>query len=638
MYSPRVRAAVAFVSLALCARVAAAQGAQQLSDEEKRGEAERACAAHAPTCDWLAMYSALERGSLGRALAARGLQIEPQPWGKPIAHVRIYNENVFAEDNWLRFFNFIHYTTRERAIRDELTIKEGDAWDDALVEESARRLRDPLYSSVVALIPVKSTEPGKVDLLVVTRDVWSLRFNTQYEYLSPPGALTNLSISISENNFLGNRDVLAATLRMDLGAIAVGPLFIDKNVMGTHLSLSARFDEIVTRRSLEVFDVDPTNHRPSGDPRGIQDAGVLHTEGNDSAISLSYPLWSLASEWGGGISFSHNYSVARRFSFTGLQGYDAPSTPGNDLLPWEYNLHTWTVNANVVRQWGTWLKQQLAIGQTVSSTRPSLLANFPADPVLQAEFIRDVFPRSERISTPYIEYSFFMPRYRTLRDVATYDLAEDARLGPDLDVAVGEGLHFLGSDYHFTQPTASVGWTFPWFDDGFVRVSAGASFRFQHALSHGNSVDSIDNTANAQVRAASPIVRYVRIIAQANITTRWNDTQNGFLTIGADSGLRGYAINQFFGQRRVSGMFEARSVPFPIWVLRVGGVVFYETGGAANSLAEMRLYHDVGFGLRALIPQTSRDLFRFDLAFPLVGAPGWPAGQPHFLAGFQSYF
>jgi len=31
-------------------------------------------------------------------------------------------------------------------------------------------------------VPVKSAEPGKVDVLVVTRDIWSLRLNTQYTF------------------------------------------------------------------------------------------------------------------------------------------------------------------------------------------------------------------------------------------------------------------------------------------------------------------------------------------------------------------------------------------------------------------------------------------------------------------------
>ena len=52
----------------------------------------------------------------------------------------------------------------------------------------------------------------------------------------------------------------------------------------------------------------------------------------------------------------------------------------------------------------------------------------------------------------------------------------------------------------------------------------------------------------------------------------------------------------------------------------------------------MKLYNDIGIGVRMLIPQTSRELFRFDLAFPLQSAPNNPALHPHFIAGFQSYF
>jgi hypothetical protein len=61
----------------------------------------------------------------------------------------------------------------------------------------------------------------------------------------------------------------------------------------------------------------------------------------------------------------------------------------------------------------------------------------------------------------------------------------------------------------------------------------------------------------------------------------------------------------------------------------------------------MQLHHDIGIGARMLIPQTSRQLFRFDLAFPLdttylVGASGmvfrYPAGQPRLILSFDSYF
>ena len=79
-------------------------------------------------------------------------------------------------------------------------------------------------------------------------------------------------------------------------------------------------------------------------------------------------------------------------------------------------------------------------------------------------------------------------------------------------------------------------------------------------------------------------------------------------------------------------------MPVPVWVLRFGAVVFYEVGGAANSFGDLQLHQDAGFGLRFLIPQTSRDVWRFDLAFPFDSVPGSPAGVPHFIAGFGSYF
>lgn len=611
---------------------------------EQRLDAERVCAVHDPHCDWVATFSSLEKASVARALTARGLEIDSAPWGKSIAHVLVYNEKVFVEsDNWLqRFalnFNVVHYTTREKATRDELPIKAGDAWDDDKVAEGARILHDPLYSSVVALLPVKSAEPGKVDLLVVTRDVWSLRFNTQFSFQQ--GSLTNLSISISENNFLGRRDVLALAALMDQGSLAVGPLFIDKNFLGKHLDFRARVDEILTRQSLSTVSIVSSTpmgpphylYTPTGDPKGWEDGGGWHSEGHDATISLARPLWSLATEWGGGTSFSYSNSIARSYLSTGIRPYDDPATPEVETIAREFRLKTWSVGANGVRQWGTWLKQQFSFGYTVASQHPELLSSFLADPMLRADFIRDVFPHDEVISQPYVEYTFFTPQYRTLRNVSTYDLAEDVRLGPTFDVTLAQALSPLGSTHTFTRPSMSASWTLPLGRSGYISPSAGFSMRIQPMGNH----DTIDNTAQVSTRAVTPVWNKLRFVAAVSLQTRWHETQNAYYTIGSDSGLRGYPINAFSGQRRFSTQIEARTLPVPFWMLRVGGVMFYETGGAGNSVDEITLYQDVGLGVRLLIPQTSRELFRFDVALPLRASPGNPV-KPHYLLGFASYF
>jgi len=60
-----------------------------------------------------------------------------------------------------------------------------------------------------------------------------------------------------------------------------------------------------------------------------------------------------------------------------------------------------------------------------------------------------------------------------VRNLGTYELPEDLQLGPNLDVSVWQGMHALGSDAHFTRPSLTASWTFPWCRDGYVRPSAG---------------------------------------------------------------------------------------------------------------------------------------------------------------------
>jgi hypothetical protein len=576
-----------------------------------RARAEELCAARDPSCDWVATLSSLEGASVIRALAARGYIIDPAPWNKVIGRIHVYNEEVFAEGSAaLKLLNHFHVTTKEPAIRSEAVFSPGEVWDQQRIEETARRLRDPLWTSVVAIIPVQSASAGAVDALIVTRDIWSLRFNTAYTYQQ--GRLTNLVTSLSENNFLGHRDVLAIGLTMDQGSIAVGPLFIDKNLLGKHLDLRARVDGIVARDDLTQ-------------------RSAVEWEGTQSTITLSRPLWSLATRWAAGVSFSHRYAIDRQFLGTDLRtfNYVDPATMAVTTFERQWEMRRWSATASATRQWGSDLKHRVSFGHSVESQRPALLADAPGDAAARAAFIASVLPRSEVTSVPFIEYALFTPRYRTLRNIATFDLAEDARIGPELELTLGFGLEVLGSDANFQRLGASAGWTLPWSRDGFLRVAAAISNRLQDG-------ELIDNTATGLLRFATPpIARTVRLLAQSTLSTRWNDSQNRFFAIGSDTGLRGFGINEFIGDRVFSFQLEARTLPYPVWVLRLGAIVFYDLGGAEDSLARLTLHQDAGIGLRMLIPQTSAQLLKFDFAIPFDGPD---RGALRFLAGFGSEF
>ena len=99
-------------------------------------------------------------------------------------------------DRFLQFFNLFHYTTRGISIEREVTLQPGERWDDTKILETERRLRDPILTARVVVVPVRSAAPGTVDLLVVTRDVWSLRMNSNYELQA--GKLTGLGVGTLE--------------------------------------------------------------------------------------------------------------------------------------------------------------------------------------------------------------------------------------------------------------------------------------------------------------------------------------------------------------------------------------------------------------------------------------------------------
>jgi hypothetical protein len=573
-----------------------------------RGEMLDLCQSQSSRCDWTATLAPLERASVERALRARGLVVEPQPWNKVIDSVDVFVEPVIVEGaRYLGWVNSLRIESRESVVRREVLIGPGEVWDQPRIEETARRLRDPAFASVAVVVPVKRPGNERVSVLVVTRDIWSLRFNTNYRFQN--GQLTDLNLSLSEQNFLGLRKIVALVFGMSQDQIAMGPSYIDRNLAGRQLKLSANMSAIFARSPL-------------------LSKGSFTGEGTESAFELSRPLWSLATKWGYGVALSHRYAIDRLFRGTSVRTYDDPATADREELRWEYRQRRFNATVSGQRQWGTTIKQRLSFGYSLESQRPTVLADFAGSDDQRAAFIRDVLPRSERNSLLFASASLFTPVYRTTQNVSTFDLAEDVQFGPTASVAIGVAPTFLGSTRNFVRSNVDVGWTLPWCDDGSIRAKVSASFRIQ-------SNGLVDNTADAQFRVVTPSIQLGRLVAETSVSTRWNPQENRFYSLGSQNGLRGFLISEFSGQRRTVTQLEARSRPWKLWAFRFGGVVFYDVGSAASSFATMRLHQDVGFGLRALTPQTSRELFRFDLAFPLDGGS---RGVPQFIGGFGSEF
>lgn len=563
----------------------------------------------AQSADPVGELGGLEREAVETALARRGLRVDPSPEGKTVRAIHVVNLEVFSEQDFrpLRWLNVFHVTTRERVIEREVLLRPGMSWDDRLAEETQRNLQDPFLSNVVVVLPVASPVPGTVDVLVVTRDVWSLRLNSNFEVQEDD--LVQLSFSLSENNLFGLRKKIAMVFFMDQGAIAIGPTYIDDNLAGTRLTLSTSFRALFAREDGEF-------------------------EGTASRTIFAYPLWSLARTWGGSIDVYHSDSVIRSFQGSELRVVDLEGTPEVEALPFRYRLRRVSATASGVRSFGQKVIQRVSAGYEFDLTRPELF-DFPyAEPAAEL-FAEQVFPRSERSSALFVSYRLFTPDFRAYRDLDTFDLREDVRLGPHLELRVSGASELFGSENDFVGLAAAAGWAVAFARTGYARLSVGWSGRLEDRL--------IDRQLGTSVGVATPhLFRFLRLVAGARLSVQTDDTQNRFYTIGGNEGLRGYAIGAFIGGYRTSSAaetlahLEARTRPLPLWSLRAGAVAFWDAGHAADTVEDLRLHHDVGVGLRLLIPQLDPYVMRVDWALPLTGpTAGFPG---RFSLGFKQVF
>ncbi|MHC4917773.1 MAG: BamA/TamA family outer membrane protein, partial [Planctomycetota bacterium] len=148
------------------------------------------------------------------ALKQAGLQRDPSPEGKKIERIEIVREEIIAQsDPWPNFLNWFHVKTKDFVVRQELLVAPGEVWDEEKVEESARNLRKLFILAVVRTVPCRSKKPGHVVLLVVTKDLWSLRLNTIFSQVG--GVLQRLEFFPTEMNFLGRNKRVSIHLRME---------------------------------------------------------------------------------------------------------------------------------------------------------------------------------------------------------------------------------------------------------------------------------------------------------------------------------------------------------------------------------------------------------------------------------------
>jgi hypothetical protein len=224
--------------------------------------------------------------------------------------------------------------------------------------------------------------------------------------------------------------------------------------------------------------------------------------------------------------------------------------------------------------------------------------------------VHDELPVSDTRVSPFVQLEHRTTRYLATRDVETLELQESFSLGQQAALRVYPAFSDIGSTRNLLGTVSWLGYTWP-LGNGLLRAVAGSSIEHADLGRHQASLQGA-------LRIVSPKAHFLRVVLDAAAVSTYENYLNRKLGLGGDSRPRGYLNAAFRGASGYAGTLELRTSSIDIVSARVGGVAFYDVGGAADSLHEALPNQSLGAGVRVLFPQINRQVFRLDWAVPFT--------------------
>ena len=550
------------------------------------------------------VYSAYEGETIAEVLASLKEVQDAEPEGKTVERVDIVPLEVFEPRDVLpRFMNVFHFTSRTSVIRRELLFGERDAYRQTLVDETLRNLRRLPQLSLVLVVATRGTTPDRVGLLVITKDVWSLRLG--WNATLTPGGFELFDAQPAEWNFLGTHQILTGHFQYQPLSYTFGLGYTAPRLGDSRVATVAAVDVVV--------------NRDTGKP-----------EGSLGSLIAGQPLYSALVPWAWDASVAWEDVILRRYINARLARYVAP-TGGS--VPFQYSARLYTTTYEATRSFGWDFKHDVSFGAGIAMSRYT--ASFPGvDAATVADFEAANVPLSDTRVGPFVQYHGYRKRFVRVIDFDTLALQEDYSLGHDVVFRVYPSFRALGGSRDVFGFYGAVQYTWA-VRDGLFRASFAS-----------RTEPEVDRIADAAVQPTihfvSPTVAGLgRIVLDATTLYRWRNYLNQTTILGGDDRLRGYPTNFFIGPNYVSYNVELRSRPVEILSCAIAGVGFFDAGTAWDDEHNFALHKSLGVGLRALFPWLDRVVFRADLGFPLdrpLDATGTPIPPYAFIVSFSQAF
>jgi hypothetical protein len=490
--------------------------------------------------------------------------------GAVIGKIVIDNLNIFdlndpKDDTKLfRLADRLHARTRQRVIRWQLLFVSGDKYSRRVLEESERLLRQASYFYDASVRPI-AYHDGRVDVLVKTRDVWTLDPGFSY---GRSGGTNSIGFQVQELNAFGYGAAVTA-------------------------GRSSNVDRTTTQFGIQDANIE-------GSRIGVQALYAVNSDGYQRDLFVDRLFYALDARWTGGLAGTNDLRVDSL--------YDR-----GDIID-QFQEHD--EFARVYGGWSHGLQDGWVTHWTIGATSDD--RQFESAPAWTGA---NLVPVDRKLVYPWVRYELVQDDFLKYHNYNEIERTEDFYLGTRLLAQLGWSDPAFGANITGLIFSATAGYG--------LATSHHETLVFAGTLDGRLENGTLQNTVLTQsfhyyYKQSEQLLFYAGVDAASG---RNLDLDNQIL-LGGDNGLRGYPLRYQDGTSRALVTLEERYFTnwYPFRLFRVGGAAFLDVGRtwgtAALATPSLGILRDLGVGLRFGNSRSGLgNIIHVDLAFPLDGDP-----------------
>ena len=486
-----------------------------------------------------------------------------------LVRINVFDPNIDAENTALfRLANRAHIVTRESSVAAQLLFRPGDRYDARLLRESERILRSHEYLRDARIVPV-AYHDGTVDIEVVTEDTWTLKPEVKF---GRQGGKNSSGFGLEEKNIFGT---------------------------GGHLAVKSSSSVDRSSRFIEYGD-----SAFAGSRWQVGALVAVNSDGHAQALDVARPFYALDSRWAAGVHLRNEKRVDSIYDYGSIvEQFQTHEREATAYAGW---------SAGMIGGWATRWTAGVTFDERHSG---SLVSVNPAA----------TLPPDRRLFYPWVGAELVEDDFRVTRNQDQIGRTEDLALGWRAKVRLGVSTRALGSDRQALVFDASASKGLEPSDSQTLLWSAAMTGR----LADGGLQNSLLGVATRYYWRQTPRrTLFVGLGADRGV----NLDVDRQLTLGGDTGLRGYPLRYRTGQGRWLLTVEERAFTdwYPFRLFTVGGAIFYDMGGTWGKnivpapvppgSANRTVLKDAGFGLRLGNSRAALgSVIHIDVAFPIDG-------------------